>query len=319
MTPETARRQGPPAATVPETGPSATPAPPPPGEPWTVLSMVRWSSDWLAARQVPEARLSVEHLLAHVLEIDRLGLYLAFDRPLEPSELDRFKPLLRRRARHEPLQYIVGRAAFRHLDLRADPRGLIPRPETEELVDLVLRRAVEQCADTLDLLDVGTGTGAIAIAARTEGRFGRVVATDVSAEALALAAQNATEHDAAVEFMEGSVYDPLGPGDRFDIIVSNPPYISAGEMDGLEPQVRDWEPHAALHGGGPDGLDLIRAIVRGAPQRLRDEGTLLVEIGHLQGAAVSDMVRSTSGLGEPEIRLDLAGKDRFLVVETRRR
>lgn len=286
------------------------------GEPWTVLTLVRWSAEWLAGKGVPEARLSAEHLLAYVLEMDRLGLYLAFDRPLEQSELDGYRPLLRRRALHEPLQYIVGRAAFRNLDLRVDRRGLIPRPETEELVDLVLTWARARPAAVPELLDVGTGTGAIAVAARSEGAFGRVVATDVSREALSLAAENATEHGAEVEFRQGSLYEPLGADERFDVIVSNPPYISAEDMKELESQVRDWEPHGALH-GGTDGLDLIEAIVDGAPNHLRPGGLLVVEIGHQQGSRVAALASETKGLGEPSIRPDLAGRDRFLVVETR--
>lgn len=284
---------------------------------WTVMEMVRWTEGYLKERGFENARLNGELLLAGALGLKRLDLYLQFDRPLTPDELAEFKARLRRRAKREPLQYIDGEAAFRDLRLRVDRRVLIPRPETELLVDEVLAWA--RGREGLRALDVGTGSGAIALSLATEGPFARVVATDVSGEALEVARANhaAAAPDAPVEFRQGAVYAPVR-GETFDVVVSNPPYIGEGERDSLDAEVRDWEPAGALF-SGESGLEVIRELVAGAPGVLRPGGLLAMEIGWKQADAVTELVRAVEGLSEPAVRRDLEGRDRIVTAEFRTR
>lgn len=242
----------------------------------------------------------------------RLDLYLQFDRPLTPAELDVFKQRLRRRVRGEPLQYISATAAFRDLTLAVDGRVLIPRPETEVLVQAVLDWAGER--QGLDVVDVGTGSGAIALSLRHEGDFGRIVATDVSADALDLARANRerTLPDAEIEFRLGAAYAPIA-GERYDIIVSNPPYAADDDRASLPKEVADWEPAEALF-GGRDGLDVVRRLIQGGPDHLRPGGLLALEIGAGQAATVAELVRSTPSYSDPDVRLDLAGRERIVLA-----
>ena len=280
---------------------------------WTVLELIRWTADYLGGKGVREGRLNAELLLAEVLGLKRLDLYLQFDRPLRPEELAEFKARLQRRARREPLQYIAGHADFRELRLRVDRRVLIPRPETEVLVGEVLAWAAGRAGATA--VDVGTGSGAIALSLAVEGAFSRVVATDVSPDALALAEENARDAapDAAVEFRLGHLLEAVA-GERFDVVVSNPPYVGEEERASLDPEVREWEPAEALFSGA-GGLDVLRELVRSAPEHLRPGGLLALEIGASQAAAVAELVRAAGGFGEPRIRRDLAGRERIVLAE----
>lgn len=277
------------------------------------MEMVRWTEGYLKEKGIDSARLTGELLLAGTLGLKRLDLYLQFDRPLTPGELAEFKARLRRRAKREPLQYIEGEAAFRDLRLRVDPRVLIPRSETELLVDEVLAWA--RGREGLHALDVGTGSGAIALSLATEGPFSRVVATDVSAGALEVARANlaAAAPGAPVELLQGAVYAPVR-GETFDVVVSNPPYIGESERGALDPGVRDWEPAQALFSGA-DGLDVIRELVAGAPRHLRPGGLLALEIGWKQAGAVAELVRAVDGFSEPAVRRDLEGRDRIVTAE----
>lgn len=284
-----------------------------PGRVWTVMELLKWTASYLAEKGFHNARLNGELLLAGVLGLKRLELYLQFDRPLRPEELAEFKARLLRRAKREPLQYIDGTAQFRDLRLRVDPRVLIPRPETEVLVGEVLAWAAGR--EELSVLDVGTGSGAIALALASEGPFARVVATDVQAAALEVARANHAEAapETPVEFRLGSLFAPVA-GERFDVVVSNPPYVGEEERGGLDAEVRDWEPASALF-AGHGGLDVIRPLVAGAPAVLRRGGLLAMEIGEGQGADVAEIVRATPGFAEPSVRPDLAGRDRFVLAE----
>ena len=291
-------------------------------ETWTVLRLILWSADYLADRGVENGRLDAEHLLAHALGATRLQLYLQFDRPLDAEELAAFKPFLLRRARREPLQYVTGRAAFRELDLAVDRRVLIPRPETEVLVEAVLqwaRRGVRGRSPkeaNLDGMDLGTGSGCIALSLLVEGPFRRVVATDASADALAVAADNAG-HSGLSERLEtrlGPLWEPVASGENFDVVASNPPYIADAEAAQLEPEVRDWEPPVALF-AGTHGLDVLDAIVAGAGQRLRPGGLLALEVGLGQAASVAERVRVAGGFKEPRIGRDLSGRPRIVLAE----
>jgi len=286
------------------------------GELWTILHMILWSAEYLTEKGVEAGRLDAEWLLSTALGVDRLQLYLQYDRPLSSEEREAFKPLLRRRARREPLQYIIGRAAFRQLELKTDPRVLIPRPETEVLVQEVLDWASAGAGGVGGVWDMGTGTGAVALSLAAEGAWTRVVATDVSPEALSVAADNAERHDLSglVEFRQGSLFEPLEEGERFNIIVSNPPYIAESEKGELQPEVRDWEPPEALF-AGEDGLDVIRQLVAGAPEHLVSGGLLALECGFGQAERVAADVNATGAFGAVRIRPDLTGRPRVVMAE----
>jgi release factor glutamine methyltransferase len=290
------------------------------------LELTRLAAEHLAARGVADARLDAELLLAHVLGLRRLDLYLQFERPVGPDDVAAYREAVRRRARREPLQYITGKAAFREIVVRVDPRVLIPRPETEVLVGEVLgaagvgvsgtgTRVGSGGGDTRLLgLDIGTGSGAIALSLLTEGAFARVVATDVSPGALEVAAGNAASLglEARLELRRGSVWEPIGEGERFHVIVANPPYVMESERAALMPEVRDHEPEGALFGGA-DGLTVIREIVSGAPSRLHAGGVLALEVGPTQARAVAKLM-ADAGLVRPRVVADLAGRDRVVLA-----
>ncbi len=292
-------------------------SPPPPGSPWTVLRLLRWSTQYLAEKGINDGRLDVEHLLAHVLDTTRLELYLAFERPVGPDELERFKPLLLQRAGRKPLQYILGRAHFRELELEVDPRVLIPRPETEELVEAVLARVREGGREGLSAVDVGTGSGAIALSLAREGPFGRVVGVDRSAAALEVARANRARLDESarevVEFREGDLLDALEPAETFDVVVSNPPYVTQEEYAELAPEVREWEPSEALVASG-EGLHVLQRLIQDAPEVLRAGGLLALEVGSGQAEGVADAIRNRAGLGAPVTLRDLSGRDRIVMA-----
>jgi release factor glutamine methyltransferase len=268
----------------------------------------------LRERGLEHGRLEAELLLAGVLGIKRLDLYLQFDRPVTPEELERFRGFVRRRLRREPVQYILGESQFRGLRLRVDRRVLIPRPETEQLVSAVL--AFVAGRQGLAALDVGTGSGAIALSFAEEAAdvFARIVGTDASPDALAVAIENAEALGLGgrVEFRAGAGWAPLSAGERFDVIVSNPPYVALGESAGLSPDVRDFEPHGALF-AGPSGLEVLRELAAGAWSRLRPGGLLALEVGLDQAEAVAGMV-SDAGFGDARIRHDLSGRDRIVLA-----
>jgi len=287
-----------------------------PGASWTILQMILWSADYLREKGVEAGRLDAEWLLSAALGIDRLQLYLQYDRPLSPEERAAFKPLLRRRAGREPLQYIIGRTAFRQLELKTDPRVLIPRPETEMLVQEVLDWASAAGRSLGYVWDVGTGTGAVALSLAVEGVCTGVVATDSSPDALSVAAENAERYDVngLVELRAGSLFESLEEGERFDIIVSNPPYIAEGERGELEPEVRDWEPSEALF-AGEDGLDFIRQLVAGAPDRLVAGGLLALECALGQAERITTLLNATEAFAGVRIRPDLTGRPRFVIAQ----
>ena len=283
-------------------------------EAWTVLRMMEWSGAYLEEKGVVRGRLDAEHLLADVLGLGRLDLYLQFDRPLVAAELDRYRPLLRRRAKREPLQYILGRAAFRELDLEVDGRVLIPRPETEILLDEALEWAGVHAGAEARGLDLGTGSGAIALSLVLEGPFDSVVATDCSQAALDVARRNAEAAGLSekLDFRLGSFFEPVRETEVFDLVVSNPPYVAEGDAPSLEPEVREWEPGDALF-AGPDGLVALRAIVAGAGPRLRRGGLLALEVGLGQAGPVMAMLEDTGEYVDVRVRRDLTGRERMVL------
>jgi release factor glutamine methyltransferase len=240
-------------------------------------------------------------------------MYLQHERPLEADELGRFRPLLKRRGMREPLQYILGRQGFRELDLMVGPGVLIPRPETELLVGVVLAWAAGR-AD-LEALDVGTGTGAIALSLLTEGPFVQVVGTDVSEAALDFAETNrdAVGLQSRLTLRQGRLFEPVEAGERFNVVVSNPPYVAETEREGLQPEVVEWEPGEALFAGS-DGLSVIRAIVTGAGAVLRPAGLLALEVGHGQAKQVVDLINETGAYEDATVHKDLAGRNRIVTA-----
>lgn len=279
------------------------------------LELSGLAAEHLAAKGIEDPRLDAELLLAHVLGLRRLDLYLQFERPLEPPEVAAYREAIRRRGAREPLQYITGEVEFRALTLSVDPRALIPRPETEVLVGEVLAWASEGSAGPGGrILDLGTGSGAIALSLLREGPFEGAVATDSSQEALALAAANAEACGLAdrLDLRRGPLWTPVGEGEEFRVIVSNPPYVADGEEETLAPEIRDHEPRDALF-AGPDGLSLIREIVAGAPAHVARGGLLAVEVGLGQADAVADLFRS-AGFAAPRVAQDLTGRDRMVLA-----
>ena len=279
------------------------------------LALTRKAAEVFQERGIESARLEAELLLAHVLRMKRLDLYLQFDRPVTEAELETFRAAVRRRLRREPLQYIVGEASFRGLTLAVDRRVLIPRPETEVLAGAVLEwaGALAPASEPRTLLDVGTGSGALAIALVAEGGFGSAVATDVSPGVLEVAAANARRAGVAdrIVLRCGDLWAALAPKERFDAIVSNPPYVAESERAQLAPEVRDWEPAEALFAGA-DGLGVITALVDGAATRLRPGGLLALEVGLGQATAVAQRVRG-AGFADARIVRDLAGRERIVL------
>lgn len=283
----------------------------------TALELARQAGTLLCERGLEQGRLDAELLLSSVLGIKRLDLYLQFDRPVTPEELERFRTFVRRRLRREPVQYILGESHFRGLVLRVDRRVLIPRPETEQLVGAVLEFVKDRRG--LAALDVGTGSGAIALslAAEAGSVFDRIVATDASRDALDVAMANAEALGTAgrIDFRVGACWDPVSSEERFDVIVSNPPYVALGEAETLSPDVREWEPHGALF-AGPAGTDVLRELVAGAWSRLRPGGVLALEIGATQADAVLGLLAG-AGFAERSVRRDLSGRDRIVMAVRR--
>jgi release factor glutamine methyltransferase len=291
--------------------------------------LVKWCTEYLRTRGVEEGRLDVELLLAETLGMDRLSLYLHFDRPISPEELKDFKPRLLERAGHRPLQYILGRASFREVVVDVDSRVLIPRPETEELVEAVLgwargedgerqRARKPERVQGLRALEIGTGSGVIAISLAVEGPFERIVATDQSRDALELAGGNVAKYGLGgrVDLREGSFFDPIASDERFDLVVSNPPYVTEEEYSTLPPEIREWEPKGALVAW--DGsFGAVSALIAGAGGVLETGGLLAMEIGAGQGEAVLARIRETSGYEAPVLLRDHSRRDRIVLAEWR--
>ena len=249
------------------------------------------------------ARLDAELLLAHSLGRERIELYTDFDRPLSDAELDQYRALVARRARREPVAYILGEWGFRRLTLAVDHRALIPRPETEILVERCL--ALVRGTEAPRVLDVGTGTGAIALALADELPGARVTAIDVSADALALARENAARTGLDVELLEHDLREGL-PAGPWDLVVSNPPYVEPEELDALMPDVRDFEPHVALVGQGA-----TEAVARAARDALAAGGWLVLEVGDGQAPATAALLDAL-GYADVATTADLTGRDRVL-------
>ncbi|NKB72095.1 MAG: peptide chain release factor N(5)-glutamine methyltransferase [Candidatus Latescibacteria bacterium] len=282
--------------------------------PWKLLTILEQTSTFFTQKGLENARLQAELLLADVLDTGRLDLYLQFERVLTSTEVERYRAHVKTRLQGVPVQYITGEAGFRHLVLAVTPAVLIPRPETEILVDAILERLEGNPAPRV--LDLCCGSGAIGLAVASECPTAQVVATDQSPEALAMAQDNAhrCEVGEQVHFFCSDLFAALEPeSDPFDLIASNPPYIRRGDLAGLDPEVIEHEPRMALD-GGEDGLDFYRLIVAQASSFLKQQGHLVLEVGDDQAAAVTDLVQAQSALDLEETRPDLNDVPRVLVI-----
>jgi release factor glutamine methyltransferase len=268
----------------------------------TLAEVLRLSAGYLEEHGSPTPRLDAELLIGHALGLERIELYTNFDRPLGEPELGACRALLDRRGRREPVAYILGRWGFHGLELAVDSRVLVPRPETEVLVERCLAVLDERPAARV--LDVGTGSGAIALAIKAARPDAVVTAGDVSADALAVAAENAARLGLDVELVESDLLCGLG-GRRFDLIASNPPYVTDAEMAMLEPEVAQFEPRRALV-AGPRGTEVLERLAAEAPDALEPGGWLLVECGASQAPAVRGMV-AAAGAAETFVAPDVAG------------
>jgi len=272
----------------------------------------------LARAGIESARLDAEVLLAHVLEKPRLSFYSDPDQPLEPQQGSRYGGLLARRCRREPLAYLTGEKEFFSLPFEVDRSVLIPRPETERVVEAALEvlRPIAREDRTPTFIDVGTGSGAIAVAILANLPRGRAIATDVSAAARAVARRNAERHHVAerLTLLEGDLF--AGHSGEVDLVVSNPPYVGEGDRERLAPEVRDYEPPEALF-ADRDGLSVIRRLVEEAPAHLPPGGRLILEFGHNQKAPVHGLLESAGAWRQIQIRDDLAGIPRVAIARKR--
>lgn len=276
-----------------------------------VLEILKKTTDFFATKGVEHPRLDAELLVGHALGLKRMQLYLQFERLLTEAELEKIRPLVRRRAQREPLQYILGETEWFGLKLKVDRRVLIPRPETELLTEKVTELVAVAPARVLDL---GTGSGALALALAKHWSEAKVVAVDKSTDALALARENAAALGLGerVTFIESDWFGALAETERFDLIVANPPYLTAEETDTASVEVRSHEPRSALV-AADEGLADLRVIVREAPKFLNAGGLLAMETGIAQHAA---LVRSCAeaGFSRSESQKDLTGRDRFVLA-----
>lgn len=275
---------------------------------WTVLKLLEWTHGYFAEHDVPSARLDAELSLSHVLNLKRIDLYLNFDKPVAAPDLAAFKALIKRRAAREPLQYILGTAGFYGRSFIVNRDVLIPRPETEGLVEKVLQW-IDAHPQTQRVLDIGTGSGCIAITLALERPQLQITAIDISEAALAVARQNAEALGANIIVTPGS-----DPGSSFDVIISNPPYIPAAEVPGLQPEVSQFEPHLAL-AGGDDGLAIYRQIFAAVPHCLAPGGLLALEIGVGQRNFLAELADNTGSLGPINCSNDLNGIERVVMWE----
>jgi release factor glutamine methyltransferase len=282
---------------------------------WTIQKLLTWVTEYLTQKGVDSPRLSAELLLSNVLGLKRIELYTQYNKVVAQEQLDRLRDLVKRAGLHEPVAYLVGKTEFYSIEFELTPDCLIPRPETELLVqksiDFLRKRTGPQ-----HVCDLCTGCGVIAVAIAKNVPDAKVVATDISEPALAVANRNIEKHKLAerIELRHGDLVDPLVPQlDQFDLIACNPPYVSAAEYEALDKNVKDYEPRIALY-AGQDGLDLYRKIVEKVSQFLKPDGILLLEIGYEQGPAVRDLLEQTGTFAQIRIDKDLQTHNRVVTA-----
>jgi release factor glutamine methyltransferase len=286
-------------------------------ETWTILKLLKWATAYFTSHDIEHPRAAAEILLAHTLGVRRVDLYIQYDRPLEAHELEIFKGLIQRRVQREPVAYIVGNKEFWSMDLKVTPDVLIPRPETETLVEAALTIVTPRPGTApLKIMDLGTGSGAIVLAMASERPEQIFFAVDRSEKALAVAQDNARMHelDKALTFLQGNWFDPVRDlGRYFDVIVSNPPYIASHEFKMLPPEITQYEPREALD-GGRDGLEAIRLIIKQASDHMVAQGWLIFEIGYDQWAAVEKLIAGSGAYSDWAVIKDYSGYNRVVMT-----
>ncbi len=283
----------------------------------TVLEALNWATDYLRDRGVENPRLHAELLLAHALRLSKEKLYIHLNDGIRKEARQTLEDLIRRRTSGEPLQYLLGHQEFWSIDLKVDPRVLIPRPETEHLVEEALSILVNISSKKIpSVLELGTGSGAIAISLAKEVTHLFLVATDLSGEALRVALENAKQASVSnkIVFIRGDLLRPFRAGARFDLILMNPPYIPDSEINGLAREIKDHEPLLALK-GGTDGLDFYRRLISQIPSFLKGEGWVLLEVGSMQARDVSEMVQVSGYFQKVECVRDLSGIERVVKAQ----
>ncbi len=281
---------------------------------WRIIDLIQWTTQFFEKRHIENPRLNAERLLSGALGLDRVQLYLQFEKILTHNELDVFRAFVKRRINKEPLQYILGETEFMSLKFKVSPSVLIPRPDTEALVEAVLREIPEDLP--VRILDIGTGSGNIAVSLAHYLKASRVSAVDISGEALELARENAAlnQVESRIQFIQEDLFSPdflMRTEEDFDVVVSNPPYISEAEFSALPDEVRLFEPHTALRDGS-DGLTFHRRIVDLSEHLLRSGGKLYLEVGMGQAPRVAALLTQTGFESVQTIR-DLAGIERVVV------
>jgi release factor glutamine methyltransferase len=279
-----------------------------------VLEIIQHSTAFLDRKGVDSPRLQSELILAHVMNLPRMKLYLEFQSVVPEAQAQECRTLVQRRGTREPLQHILGTSSFAGLELACGPQALVPRPETELLAEHAVRLLHQTGNPSPRALDFGTGTGCLAILMAVQHAGVEVWAVDISSEALELARANAGRHAvrSRVHFHAGDGFSALPEGLRFDVIVSNPPYIPSAEIGTLEPEVRDHDPRLALD-GGEDGLNFHRLVGREAPHWLAVGGALAAEFGDGQAAAITQLWTAENWIVDPVLK-DYAGRERFLIA-----
>jgi len=294
-----------------ETGDSPAP------DAWTIKRLLEWITGYLTERKVDSPRLSAELVLSHVLAKKRIELYTQFDSVIEKPILDQLHDLIKRAGLHEPVAYLVGKTEFYSLEIAVCPDCLIPRPETELLVQKAID-FLRSRPGTQRVCDLCTGSGCIAVALAANCKTAGIIATDLCDKALAAAARNVDRHGLKdrIKLLSGDLFDPILPQldeGPFDLIASNPPYVTAAEYERLARNVRDYEPRLALH-AGDDGLTFIRRIVEQVDPFLKPDGALMLEIGYTQAPAVTDLIRQTGKFSDVQVEKDFQGHDRVAVA-----
>lgn len=292
---------------------------------WTILKLIRWATPYFKSRNIDSPRATAEILLAHTLKSRRIDLYLRYDQPLNSSELSLFKALIKRRIAREPVAYIMGRKEFWSMDIAVTKDALIPRPETECLVEAALSLLLENAESDMDfcpqqILELGTGSGAVILAIASRHPEHIFFASDRSVKTVELARRNAKRHDLdrTINFFAGDWLKPLKNNMHlFDMIISNPPYIKTEEIDKLQPEIHRYEPRVALN-GGKDGLCCIRHIIDNAHLYLKRQGSLLIEIGHDQKGEVQKIIDNCGNYEQIAFTKDYAGHYRVVQMKQNR-
>ena len=286
---------------------------------WTIQKILNWIVDYLTGKGIESPRLSAELLLSHVVGLKRIELYTRFDKPVSTEQLDHLRDLVKRAGKNEPVAYLVGRTEFYSMEIKVTPDCMIPRPETELLVERAIEFLRDRNTGTQYICDLCTGSGCIAVAIAKNFSDARIFATDICDAALTVAAENVKKHRLAdrITILCGDLFDPIISGldvNEFDLIVCNPPYVSTAEYESLDKNVKDYEPKKALL-AGINGLDIYYRVIENAPKFLKPEGALMLEIGYAQGQAVKELLEKTGEFAEIKIEKDFHDNDRIVTAQ----